>query len=132
MKKYKLNIIDKRNNILKAFLEVLDESDGVTLTLRIKESNVILEEKNTFPFVALCELRKKIEKEGRKICCKGSRLDVYPSGRMLVGFNAYKLKLGSPTQNEDIVGLFEEEELYDKIATVEDQETYFNNWLSSI
>tara|TARA_Y100000768_G_scaffold377934_1_gene351748 strand:+ start:259 stop:501 length:243 start_codon:yes stop_codon:yes gene_type:complete len=80
----------------------------------------------------LCKVRKALETKGLKICCKGSRKDVYPFGRMLVGFNAYLLRKGERATNNDILNIFEDEDDFSTLSTVAEQENYYEEWFVSL
>ena len=125
-----LNVLDSDNTLVKCELNVEELNNEVLLSLIMKDE--IYQEKDTFPFVALCNLRLILEKQKRKICCKGNRLDVYSSGSTLVGFNAYMLKIGKPANDNDIICLFDEEIEFDKLSSVNEQEEYFYKWIESL
>ena len=48
----------------------------------------------------------------------------------LDGFNAYELELGQKATNP--VYIFDHTEFIDKIATVEEQEGFYEKWLKSV
>lgn len=128
---HNLKIIDSKNTYFDTFIKVLDEPHGVTISIKWLDENEIVET-DTFPFVCLCKLRTMLEKRNLKLCCKGNRIDVYPSGRMLVGFNAYILKKGIQASSDDIVNIFEPEDNINLFCTVAEQENYYNLWLNSL
>ena len=102
---HNIEVFDENlSSLIPAELFVEDTSNGVVLKLVI--GNKSYNANDTFPFVALCKIREDLEEEGKKICCKGNRIDVHPSGRMLIGFNAYKLILGNQALDKDIVNIF--------------------------
>jgi tRNA-binding EMAP/Myf-like protein len=69
-----------------------------------------------------------------KFLCKGAKLNVHPSrmsSQMSSGLVAYELKLGKPSEEEDIVRIFDYE---DKNITsnIEEQRTFYKNWVESL
>ena len=128
---HNLEVFDERSSSsVPAELIVEDTSNGVVLQLNI--CNKSYNASDTFPFVALCKIRKELEQEGKKICCKGNRIDVHPSGRMLVGFNAYKLAIGNQVSDKDIINIFSPETDLSLLGTVEEQKSKYNDWLNSL
>ncbi len=104
-------------------------SGGGEITLRYELGDIKIAEVNTFPFVALVNIRLKLEPVGVKILCNGCRVDVYPSGAALVSVKAYRLEMGQPATRESLVKIFEPTDDIDKIATVEEQREFWKNWL---
>lgn len=128
---YNIEVFDENSSsLIPAELFVEDTSNGVVLKLAI--GNKSYNANDTFPFVALCKIREDLEQERKKICCKGNRIDVHPSGRMLVGFNAYKLVLGNQALDKDIVNIFSPETNLSLLGTVEEQKSKYNEWLNSL
>jgi hypothetical protein len=85
-------------------------------------------------FEALKELRQELEKNGALLHCFGASENVYPSGMqrsMGPAVLAYKMRLGSPTSQQDIVSIFETDETVVP-ATVEQQERFVRRWLDSL
>jgi hypothetical protein len=75
-----------------------------------------------------------LEKENLLLHCYGASRNVYPSAMMRgmgTGDKAYKLHMGQPAKQEDIVSLFDTGP--DVLpTTVADQEEYYERWLSSL
>ena len=128
---YSVKVIDSDLRVFEAHIKIIDESDGVTIILKCLDGFEMCE-KDTFPFVCFCKIRVILEAKGLKLCCKGSRKDVYPSGRMLVGFNAYLLRKGKQASSTDILNIFEDETDFLSLSTVADQENYYREWLVSL
>lgn len=68
-----------------------------------------------------------------KFLCKGAKLNIHTSrmsSQMSSGLVAYKLKLGKPSEEEDIVRIFDYE---DKNITsnIEEQKIFYKNWTES-
>lgn len=84
-------------------------------------------------FAALISLRSSLELNQRRICCNGSRADVFPSGmarEMSRGRKAYSLKLGARPSSEDVVDIFQTADST-QIGTVDDQKAFFDVWKQS-
>lgn len=128
--KYNIQILVGQKNLIDALLEVKDEPHGVTLTLKWGQNSLIQKE-NTFPFICLKEVRLELERSDIKLCVKGSRRDVHPSGGMLAGFGAYLLKMGERASDKDIIRIFDIEHNTEYLSTVEEQELYYKEWLQS-
>ena len=79
-------------------------------------------------------LRAWIDKVGAKLLCNGARIDVAPSGMsrsMGGGRKSYVLRLSQPSRSDDLVDIFE----YagpEKIGTMEQQQDYYKEWVSSL
>jgi hypothetical protein len=87
---------------------------------------------NTFPFIGLQMIRKNLEKTEYKLLCKGSRFNVYPSGSLLRGKMAYALTLGRSPERNEMVIIFDEESDINSIATVDEQNKFYDNWKKSL
>jgi hypothetical protein len=83
-----------------------------------------------FPFFALVKIRMELEKLGIQILCNGSRLDVYPSRMGMMSLKGYELIMGKLATT--LLNIFEPTNDINKIATVKDQELYFENWIKSL
>lgn len=130
MKTHKISLF-QNGDIKHGEINIEEFETNVKMTLKI-DSNKNYSSTETFPFVALTKIRQQLEMEGIVIMCKGARKDVYPSGRMLVGYNAYMLKLGKQAENNEIVSIFDEEVDLDAISSPQSQEEFYNTWLKSI
>ncbi|WLH37427.1 hypothetical protein PSH79_09020 [Pseudomonas sp. FP2196] len=70
---------------------------------------------------------------GVTFLCKGSKINVHPSGmssQMSCGLVAYELSEGRPTEEEDIVRIFDYEDK-DLTNNIEDQKAFYRSWLKS-
>lgn len=69
-----------------------------------------------------------------KFLCKGAKLNVHPSrmsSQMSGGLVAYELKLGKPSEEEDIVRIFDYED-ENITSDIEEQRTFYKNWIDSL
>ncbi|WP_128970940.1 hypothetical protein [Bradyrhizobium tropiciagri] len=85
-------------------------------------------------FEALRLLRLDLEKTGALLCCFGASENVYPSGMqrdMSPAVLAYKMTLGAPALNRDIVNIFESDGSVVP-STVEQQERFREKWFESL
>lgn len=83
-------------------------------------------------FDALKEMRKWFETKECLLLCAGARRDVYPSGMarsMGSARKAYVHEMGKPTSH--LVDIFEPAEA-DQIGTVDEQEKFRREWISSL
>jgi hypothetical protein len=66
--------------------------------------------------------------------CKGAKLNVHPSrvsSQMSSGLVAYELKLGKPSEENDLVRIFDYED--ENInSNIEEQRTFYQNWIKSL
>ena len=130
-KKYDLKVFKVENHDTEpALLIVFDSSVGVDLTLIVAQN--VYSASDTFPFVALQKIRRVLEESGELLCCAGGRIDVHPSGRMLVGFNAYKLIKGQPVKKGSVVSIFKVEDDILALGTVQEQDDFYAEWLESL
>lgn len=69
-----------------------------------------------------------------KFLCKGAKINVHPSrmsSQMSSGLVAYELKLGKPSEDEDLVRIFDYED--ENITNnIEEQNTFYQNWIESL
>lgn len=84
-------------------------------------------------FEALCLIRLQLEKNGLRLFCYGSSLNVYPSAMarsMGVGLKAYRMSPGLHASTADLVEIFSEGP--DVIpASVSQQREFFEQWVAS-
>lgn len=69
-----------------------------------------------------------------KFLCKGAKLNVHPSrmsSQMSAGLIAYELRLGIPSEPEDIVNIFDYEE-NDIANDIQQQRDFYHRWLDSL
>ncbi|MGF6706905.1 hypothetical protein [Pseudomonas frederiksbergensis] len=125
-------------------IEILINNHGVIERATIKCDR----KKPTLTFTMLSGLKKVYTASDLYVCfgmlradhpeikflCKGAKLNVHPSrmsSQMSSGLVAYELKLGKPSEEEDIVRIFDYE---DKNITsnIEEQRTFYKNWVESL
>lgn len=66
--------------------------------------------------------------------CKGARKNVHPSrmtSQMSCGLVAYQVRLGHPTEEEDIVRIFDYEE-EDLTNDIKEQKEFYSSWIKSL
>ncbi len=122
-----LRIIDN-DAVTKSTLEIIETGNLVQLDFQYKD--IFISEMDEFPFVALNKVRLKLEDRRLKLICQGSRIDVNQSGMQAVGFYAYELELSKPAINS--VYIFDDTTQIKKIATVKEQEAFYDKWLKSV
>ncbi|MGW3915021.1 hypothetical protein ACWEBX_26350 [Streptomyces sp. NPDC005070] len=82
-------------------------------------------------FECLVSVRRRLEPLGIRICCNGARRDAYPSRMnrdMGGGLKVQVRRMGRPTTLNDVKDTFAPADASD-IGTVEEQETYYGDWL---
>ena len=85
-------------------------------------------------FEALRDARKELELVGAQLLCAGARPDVTPSGMsrdMSGGRKAYKVTLGNPAGDSDMVDIFDYAEL-EVVGSLRQQNDYIGAWTASI
>lgn len=121
-----------QNNVLVGAINLFRLSSGETLIEYIDDSEK-WEDKDAHLFLSFCRLRNYLSSKDKLLLCKGCRKDVYPSGSQLKWIYAFLLRKGIRINPEkDEVMIFEEELERNKIASVEEQELFYHEWLSSI
>jgi hypothetical protein len=69
-----------------------------------------------------------------KFLCKGAKLNVHPSrmsSQMSNGLVAYELKFGKPSEEEDLVRIFDYED-ENITSNIEEQKAFYQNWIESL
>lgn len=69
-----------------------------------------------------------------RFMCKGARLNVHPSrmsSQMSAGLVAYELHLGKPSEDGDVVNIFDYEET-DITNDIQQQRDFYIKWVSSL
>jgi hypothetical protein len=112
-------------------LYVVESEENDIITVEAKFGNNVVKVEEEYYFTALQELRRKLFKKGVEICCYGAKKNVYPSPMMMNSSKAYLLTMGKQAKTEDIVEIFESCEL-DEIATVDDQNVFYKEWIQSL
>ena len=79
-------------------------------------------------------LRKRLEQQGIKLLIQGARRHYYMIRHFKQNFRAVKLVLGKryDYHSAEIIDIFDPENDFLQIATVQEQEEYFNQWIESI
>lgn len=127
--KFYLKVING-NEINDCSIELIEEKSSIVLIYL--DDTTSLRVKDIYPFEALISLRKKLEPLGKKIVCKGSRIDAYPSGSQLLGIHAYLLKISRKSEKKNLINIFSEEENLEKIVSVKEQLQYRDKWIKSV
>jgi hypothetical protein len=107
------------------------DPDLIRLSLSFASEELIASADDCFS--ALLAIRLKLERGGLLLKCYGASRNVYPSGMsrgMGLGDRAYKLAIGRPARNSDIVNIFDIGPDVDA-ASVEAQRSFFERWISS-
>lgn len=115
------------DEIFQGKLHYTIENGIVTYKFQYYDREIIVT--NDFPFLALTDLRLQLEKEHIKLICEGSRYDVHPSGMQMDGFAAWELEISKPVTK--LVDILDDTKLINRIATVKEQEEFYDKWLSS-
>jgi hypothetical protein len=69
-----------------------------------------------------------------KFLCKGAKLNVHPSrmtSQMSGGVVAYELHMGKPAEAEDIVNIFDFEDI-DITNDIQQQRNFYKRWIDSL
>jgi len=85
-------------------------------------------------YAALQVLRSQAEKKGWRICCLGSRKNVWPSAmarQMGGGKKAYSIELGTPTSRDSFISVFDPD-TPENYCTVENQNAFVKEWFKSL
>ena len=79
-------------------------------------------------------LRKRLEQQGIKLLIQGARRHYYMIRHFKQNFRAVKLVLGKryDYDSAEIINIFDPENDFSQIATVQEQEEYSNQWFESI
>ncbi len=86
-------------------------------------------------FDALVCIRRQLEPQGARVRCYGSAVNVYPSPMGLSmghGRKAYSLTLGRRALKDDLVDIFARTPDDVKLGTVDEQESFYDEWLQSL
>jgi hypothetical protein len=128
MGKYILPVL--LNGVLRGTATIVVNDLGNLITIEFEYSNIKIQKQGEKPFYVLKQIRKYLDTLNIKIVCKGSLMNVYPSGMSSVGFKAYELQMGKPST--DMVNIFEETSRLELIATVEEQDFFYAKWIKSL
>jgi hypothetical protein len=69
-----------------------------------------------------------------KFLCKGAKINIHPSrmsSQMSAGLVAYEVRMGHPTDEEDVVRIFDYEE-NNLTNDIEEQKKHYQRWIESI
>ena len=79
-------------------------------------------------------LRKRLEQQGIKLLIQGARRHYYMIRHFKQNFRAVKLVLGKryDYNSAEIIDIFDPENDFSQIVTVQEQEEYLNHWFESI
>ncbi|WP_212626923.1 hypothetical protein [Pseudomonas sp. PP3] len=121
--------IKKHGITQKALIEC--DRQNRTLTMVLENSTI-----KTYVADDLYECLGQIRAEfpETKFLCKGAKLNVHPSrmsSQMSAGLIAYELRLGMPSEPEDIVNIFDYEE-NDITNDIQQQKDFYQRWLDSL
>jgi hypothetical protein len=84
-------------------------------------------------FASLALIRRDLEAQGWLLFCYGGSKNVWPSGMcrdMGGGLQAYKLRMGEPPRQMDLVDIFDSGADVEP-ATVDEQEAFAQKWLGN-
>lgn len=116
---------------LRCWTDPYSRSDAYRLELTIRPGTAPVVATGPDAFEALVRMRRKVEPQGLRIAVQGSRLDTYPSGMardMGGGWRIYVMHPGKGAGLSDLVDTLDEAPA-DQLATVEEQEAYWEAWL---
>jgi hypothetical protein len=85
-------------------------------------------------FSAMTAIRRRLEVDGRLLCCNGAGRNVYPSGMglsMSLGALAYKHRLGERPTERDQVSIFDVDDDIEP-STVDEQDRFIEEWKASL
>nr|WP_298136544.1 hypothetical protein [uncultured Pseudomonas sp.] len=119
------------NDRTKEIAELIYDSALTTLSVNFADGSSITGSGNNLfeCFSQIRSLRPDIV-----FLCKGAKRNVYPSrmsSQMASGLLAYELKLGEQALKNDIVNIFDYDEM-DIAKSPNDQAEFFKKWLNSL
>lgn len=115
-----------------SFDDESNEDDDCRLTLRYAGEEITATDGNYFD--ALCRIREGLEIRGLRPFCYGSSRNVSPSNmscQMCGGLRAYRMTLGRPAKQSDLVGIFDSGPDVEPV-TVSEQQKYRDEWHQSL
>ena len=131
---YHLKAYNSEHGIHDVTLAVREVGDDYMITCKLPMSGDLLTGQATDCFAALQIIRRKAEGRDWRICCKGSRRNVWPSAmsrQMGGGVKAYVLEMGQQGRADSLVDIFDEDDP-DSYSPVSDQESYAHAWFQSL
>lgn len=131
MTTHRVFLIGSEDNETAIFTE-LQAENGCTIKCEYRGKEIAATESDFFE--ALCVVRRELEKELLIPFCYGASMNVFPSKtsrEMALGKLAYKMEVGKPSAQEQLVHIFDDGA--DVIpASVDHQLEYFNEWRVSL
>jgi hypothetical protein len=115
------------------FLDEDADDDLCRLTFRFPhgEHNAVADDY----FEAMCIIRGELKRVGWFPLCYGGSLNVFPSGMSrgmgCRGQLAYKLQLGKPARQADLVSIFDHGSDVNPVS-VDEQSLFYKQWLQSV
>jgi hypothetical protein len=103
-----------------------------TLQLTFADRSIL--QTDTDLFRSLAKIREELEKENMFLLCQGSRINIRPSAMFrdaIGGVRAYVLTMGQPGKPDQMADIFDPI-LPDEVATVEEQDRFYEAWLKSL
>lgn len=129
---YKIPVQHDTEGTTSVVLTVRELDDDYLVACKLPGLNDVLTSQASDCFAALQGIRRKAEERGWRICCAGSRKNVWPSGMsrdMGGGFKAYVLTLGE--QARSMVNILDPDKP-ESYCSVADQESFAKQWFGSI
>lgn len=109
------------------------ECDRKTSTLTIEMQDGLKKTYTAYDFF-VCLGMLRADHPEFKFLCKGAKLNVHPSrmsSQMSKGLVAYELTLGKPSEDEDLVRIFDYEN--ENITySIEEQKAFYKKWIESL
>jgi hypothetical protein len=122
-------LINNHGVIETAIIECNRKKPTLTFTMRDGLSKVY-----TAYDLYVCFGMLRAEHPEIKFLCKGAKLNVHPSrmsSQMSNGLVAYELKFGKPSEEEDLVRIFDYED-ENITSNIEEQKAFYQNWIESL
>ncbi|WP_137808089.1 hypothetical protein [Pseudomonas sp. G(2018)] len=125
---------------IKIMIDIKGNIETATIEFDRREPTLTLEMKNGFKKsysaydLYICFGMLRADHPEIKFLCKGSKLNVHPSrmsSQMSKGLVAYELKIGKPSEDEDLVRIFDYEDEH-ITNDIEEQKKFYKKWLESL
>ncbi len=131
---YTVSAYHEKHGVHDLVLEVREVDDDYLIACTLPFSEQELTGQAADCFDALQIVRREAERQDWRICCKGSRKNVWPSAmsrEMGGGVTAYLLEMGQQGRTDSLVDIFERDtpEFYSSVA---DQAAFADAWFESI
>jgi hypothetical protein len=121
----------KNKTLFDLILRVKESEEDDIVSIEIKCDEFATKVEDEYCYTALQKLRRLLFLQGVDICCYGAKKNVHPSPLMMYSSKAYLLTMGKQAKMDDIVEIFDSCEL-DEIATVEEQNLFYQEWIRSL